>query len=180
MREKISLDVESVLTDIMNPFFDRYNEKHGTDYSRDDMVDWDWIPRELDIDEFLSMTEDQWKRRMFDELPPEEENLPQTVESLSRRYPVDIVTSRVGCDEAIQDWLEHYGITHYNQFVSGESGKASLDYKFYIDDNPKLADSIDGDQVLFLVRQSWNRGVEAENVIPVNSVREVVDEIERF
>lgn len=59
MKQKVSLDVESVLANIMNPFFSNYNQLYDTDYTREDMEDWDWIPRELDINEFLDMTEEQ-------------------------------------------------------------------------------------------------------------------------
>ena len=92
MKQRIALDVESVLANILDPFFEQYNSKHGTNYTREDMEDWDWIPRELDIQEFLSMTEEEWKRRAFDGLPPEEQGLRATVKQLSRQYPVDIVT----------------------------------------------------------------------------------------
>lgn len=177
VKERISLDVESVLTNIMDPFFEQYNNKHGTDYTRSDMEDWDWIPRELDIGEFLSMTEEQWKTRAFDEIPPEEIRLSQSVSALSSRYPVDVVTSRNGCDDAIQDWLEHHNITSYNRFISNMSDKTQLEYKYYIDDNPKMANKIDDDQVLFLVDRSWNGHAEGSNVVRVPSVAEVLNYI---
>lgn len=177
---RVSLDLESVLADTHQVYIDELNERYGRGYEYDEVDTWDWVGREeRDFDEFMSIVHHAWEDEWMT-IPtcdPKEE-LQDAVEELAVDYIVEIVTARVGVEHEMRFWLNAKDIIRFtSQFrsIPPQETKADLDFDYFIDDKPHLADNISDGQVHFLVDRPWNQEVEERsNVYRVDSVADAV------
>lgn len=181
--ETCSLDMESVLADTHRVYVETLNERHGTEHEYDDVTEWDWVQQDgRDFEEFMEIVENAWRER-WDEIPTcdPRQQLIRSVGMLAREVELHIVTAREGVEVEMRKWLDGLGILpNVGQFHSMPAGdsKAKLEYDYYIDDKPHLADQVAAEQVVFLYDQPWNQHVEANerpNVYRVHSVNEAVE-----
>ena len=174
MTDRVSLDLESVLSSVHHKFLEEYNERHGTDWVIEDWTTWDFGRTDVGLEEFMDLTHEIWQER-WDEIPTCEPNLDDTVARLRETHEVDLVTSRVNCDEQCQAWLDKHGI-EYRKFRSCDPGtkqQYAPVYDAFIDDSPHLHHNV---STQYLVKQPWNQHVRDEQgVIPVDSVAEAVE-----
>lgn len=180
MTKRVSLDLESVCADTHRVYIEELNERYGTDYEYDEVDDWDWVSQdERDFDEFMQIVHEEWEDN-WESIPTcePEEQLVDAVDVLGLGYIVDVVTARENVETSMKKWLDDVGIlpliTRFRSIPPTET-KAELDYEYFIDDKPHLADRISDDQVHFLVDRPWNQEVEErENVYRVDSVADAV------
>ncbi|UBF23021.1 5'(3')-deoxyribonucleotidase [Haloarcula virus HCTV-16] len=176
---KVALDMESVLADTHGVYIAALNGRHGTDYSYDEVDDWDWVDQDgRDYEEFMEIVHEAWSKTWRTMPSVEREEIQfESVASISEKLIVHVVTARQGVEVEMRKWLEmKHILPHISEFHSVEPGKskADLDYDYYIDDKPQLADRIDEDDTLFLFDQPWNQHVEErDNVYRVSSLAEV-------
>ena len=171
----ISLDLESVLADIMTPFVSEYNERNNADLERGDWEDWYFNDVGFEYREFMEITGHNWKHNA-NEIPKTETNLGGKTQYIKERAEqLNVVTNRVGHDDVLRAWLNTHNV-QYNRFFSVECDKADLGYDIYIDDKPELAHSIGPGQTLYLYDQPYNRDIETgmyRNVIRIESLADV-------
>ncbi|AGM11647.1 hypothetical protein HCTV5_37 [Halovirus HCTV-5] len=180
---RVSLDLESVLADTHQVYIEELNERYGRRYEYHEVDDWDWVSQEeRDFGEFMSIVHHAWEDEWMT-IPtcdPEDELL-DAIEDLALDYIVDIVTARVGVEHEMRFWLGDKAIlplTSQFRSLHPSKSKANLDYHYFIDDKPQLADNISDEQVQFLVDRPWNQNVEERsNVYRVDSVADAVEVI---
>lgn len=171
----ISLDVEGVLANTHERMLKIYNEEHGTEYTFEDIDDWDWVRDEIEFSEFMEIVRRGWnitprQVRAF------ESHLGEVAHNLTHLGELDIVTERLGCKVGMREWFEEHGITEYNQLrtVNPGTSKADLGYDIYIDDKPHLADEISDEQIVCLIRRPYNTHKRAsqDGVMKAETVHE--------
>jgi len=179
---RISLDLESVLADTHRVYIEELNARYPEqNYAYDDVDDWGWVSQEeRDFEEFMSIVHHAWKDAWMGIPACEPENeLLDAIEVLATDYIIDIVTARVGVEHEMRFWLGDKAIlplTSQFRSVHPSKSKSDLDYDYFIDDKPQLADNISDEQVQFLIDRPWNQDVEERsNVYRVDSVADVVD-----
>jgi len=174
-RPTISLDVEGVLADTHGRMLEVYNRRHGTEYSPDEIDDWNWVREGIDFGEFMEIVHKQWNENPLS-FHAFESQLGRVTTNLAQLGELDIVTARPGCEEGMKMWFDKQGITEYNQLQTVHPGisKAQLGYDIYIDDKPHLVDKISGKQILCLISRPYNTHKEAsgDRVIRSETVQE--------
>lgn len=179
---RVAVDVEGVLAATHPRLCEVYNERHNADYSPTDINDWDWVVEEIDFMEFMNIVDTAWREgncgasiSMWDDPAA----VSASIDRLSNRFDIDVVTARNGVDQAIQTWLADHGI-EYESFhsISHTESKAPLEYDVYIDDKPGLANELTSTQVQYLVKRPWNRtGWKHGRTIAVDSVIEATNRL---
>lgn len=170
-RLRISLDVDGVLADVNTPWLQRYNQRAGTAYQFQDMVDWGFHGIGATTAEMMPLYDLVWNEDW-----PEVKCLASSslIGALTEIAQVDLVTSRTTSTiKSLQRWLRSHGIPDLNIILNEQHrSKADLDYDVYIDDDPRLAAAIAGRprQRLLLVDQPWNRAAQTadDEIGPAN------------
>ena len=174
-RPTISLDVEGVLADTHGRMIELYNERHGTKYSPEEIDDWYWVRDEIDFSEFMEIVHTEWNENPLS-FRAFESQLGQVTDNLAKLGELDIVTARPNCEEGMKKWFDEHRITAYNQLrtVDPDISKAELGYDIYIDDKPHLVNKISGEQILCLIRRSYNthKDTDKDRVIRAETVHE--------
>lgn len=181
--KKISIDVDSILIDIMVNYCKIYNKKKNSKKTKEDVTDWDFFD-----DWGLSKEEGRGIFENIDlqDVPVISDTLDCYLLLLNQRSKVDIVTNRK--EEQRKALLKKFksmnlkpGIQYQNLIiVDSEKKKLDLDYDIYIDDSPKLANIIEKypNKILILLDQPWNKNIQiANNIKRVNNWKEIYDEI---
>ncbi len=184
---KIAVDVDGVILDIMTPFSKMFNEKHGTHYSLNDMIKWDFF---LDWDvsekEFLEMFEKIFKNEVRAKLI--DDAIPEIMKVLNQNHNIDLLTARENTyKRQLIDTLKKWGIiksVHYNKLLmvgnTTQDIKLNYEYDVYIDDNPFLIKAISKKKYrhLLLFDQPWNQqSIKARNITRVYSWEEILEEV---
>lgn len=157
-RPRISLDVDGVLADVNTPWLQRHNQRAGTTYQFQDMVDWGFRGIGSTTAEMMPLYDLVWNEDW-----PEVRCLASSslIGALAEIAHVDLVTSRTTATmQSLRRWLQSHGISNLNIILNEQHrSKADLDYDIYIDDDPRLAAAIADrpKQRLLLVDQPWNR-----------------------
>ncbi|MBD3216148.1 MAG: hypothetical protein GF311_26275 [Candidatus Lokiarchaeota archaeon] len=184
---KIAVDVDGVLLDLMVTYCEIYNEQFETDYTKKDVIRWDFF-EEWDINEnqafeiFHEIYENSF------EIPLIDEYALFVLEQINKSHHVDIVSARSEqFTSQLGGTLKSHGINqgiHYRHLILVHEKpydiKLRLNYDLYIDDNPHLANAIRerNDEVLLLYDQPWNRVIdESENIIRVFNWKEIHHDI---
>lgn len=176
---KISLDLESVLAASLERYIEVYNERHGTNWRKDDIDYWGWMNEYTDYDEFMEILETEWRENPL-EIPPCEEAIAEAVEQLSQHHEVHIVTATPAPRAAVEEWLSHHGVTHHHELrvVGPEFDKAELDYDAYIDDKPTLAENLTNEQIQYLVEHPHNESHrDHDRTISVASIHHAIEDL---
>jgi 5'(3')-deoxyribonucleotidase len=183
MKMKVSVDVDGVLFDIMEPFCEMFNKRYNTRFKKTDVCQWDffldWNVKKQDVfDLFFEIYNDPSPVPLIDE------NAPEILEKLNKRHIIDIVSARTkNYTTQLKKELAMHGIEqsiHYKQLIlvhnSPKDIKITLDYDLYIDDNPHLAESIKKEEelILLLYSQPWNDDITlSSNIKRVKSWKEI-------
>lgn len=175
---KVALDVDSTLAATNIPAFD-YLEDGDHDLTYDDIETWDWGAERWGLDEFLGALHNAWVYDVED-IPPMEDDLPETVDRLKEEATVHAVTHQPD-DERITEgkvrWLDINNIRHdVFRPVDRDVSKAELDYDVYIDDKPTLPANVDGDATVYLIDHAYNQDAEGD-YIRVDTVKDAVNHI---
>jgi hypothetical protein len=130
---------------------------HGTDYTPDHAVSWEWVIDHLEPGEFVRITEDLWENH-WSTIPPTCENLAQQIDELCEIGHVDIVTARPGYVDEMVAWLDEQGIGGYGSVMSSNCQcKSMYGYDYYVDDKPGLSDALIDNQIQILPKYPYNR-----------------------
>lgn len=173
----ISIDFDGVLVKTMDSYVKRYNELYGKNKTVNDIIHWDMyadfgITREQSFD-ILKYIWTDWIT-----LQAQEPVLHAKVGQLRVFGNVDVVTAVLPeYVQFAQKWLLRNNIPCK---VIRYHDKEKLDYTYYVDDSPKLAQRILGysNKTLFLYDQPWNRGVpKAQNVIRIYNMSQAYTNI---
>jgi uncharacterized HAD superfamily protein len=186
---RIAVDVDGVLLDTIGFLLRTYNGKYGTDHSYSFMNSWSWY-KKLDMDrkEFFKLLKKIGNKVLS---IPAISDMAHHYLFLLRDDEVDIVTGTLASEDLVKLRLEQLGIREgleYKNFIrlepDNKNAKYELGYDIYIDDNPKLAETIDDQngkcfQILF--NQPWNVDyVTRRNVSRVSNWSEVLEKVEMF
>lgn len=173
---EIALDIESTLAAVTPEFITELNHRDDLDLDPlRECGDWMWMENDdiCSIERFLEVTEELWQDQ-WQTIPNREAGLDATTAQMAAQHDLDIVTSRTGCDEALQAWLDAHGIC-YDGFHSGVDNKALMGYDIYIDDKPHLAEDLAGSNAhIYLINHPYNEYVD-DNVHHVTRVDTVAD-----
>lgn len=180
-RPRVSLDVESTLADAMTAFLVAYNDEYGTSYVLDDVTSWSWVIDHLEPGAFVELSDRMWAE-LWDEIPPLEADLAESVEELAEIADVDIVTARPGRLDEMGKWLDAHGIGHYDRLLSSEREcKSKYGYSYYIDDKPGLAHNLEHPQLQLMPVFNFNRvALFHPLVVGVGGVRDAVNYIHEY
>ncbi len=180
-RMKIALDVDGVLADVIISWLN-YNNSIRPKITKSQITSWEfWKEFKIDPFEFYSELSACWKNWIS--VPPTEEKLSSTINSISELGQIDIVTARERyTDSFVVSWLDHYDI-HYDNYISVIDGpmKADLDYDVFIDDSPLNAEKfIKKNKKIILYSQPWNKHIHNEEIFRISSLSEAVENIKLF
>ncbi len=164
---RVALDVDQVLVNAFEAAMQLINETRGEHHTMTELTDY---PRKggtifgIPYEEWTGFYERAWAERwsVMQRLVDE-----AAIATLMQHYAVDLVTSR-GDDSVafLKGWLgANYPNLKFNIVVSKKgSDKAELPYDIYIDDAPRLANSISGKggKMVFMVR--WPHNAQLEGI----------------
>lgn len=169
---RVALDLDSTLAATSTTAFDLMDE----DYTYDDITSWSWGTDKFGTSRYLNAL--AWTIRP-ESIPPMEDNLAETTALLHDFVSqLDVVTAHpdgmMGVDDGKQQWLEDQNIS-FDNYQSLNGSKFDLDYDFYVDDNPELAEQAFGsDSFVFLKDQPYNRDISNNTMTQrVQSVKDV-------
>lgn len=171
----VSLDLESTLANISEPFKDEYERRNGVRPSQ--WTTWGFDDAEFDAREFMKITGSNWKRRA-NEIPVTEKGVMAKVHNLYKNVDrLDVVTGRKGHREIMKAWLDTHGI-RYDEFVIADSqeAKADLGYDVYIDDCPMHSERLNDAQTFLLYDQPYNRDITLpDGSHRIRSIRDAIE-----
>ena len=184
---KIAVDIDGVLLDIVISFCEIFNERYKTQYSKEDVTNWeffnDWnITEEEAFGIFFQI----YKNTM--DVPFIDKSAPKYMKNLNTEHDVYILSARTSeYKSQIKEKLDFHNIKkgeHYNELilVHHKPYDQKKNYKFdiYIDDNPHLAETIkkSKERYLLLYDQPWNQNfICKNNIIRVHNWKEVYETI---
>jgi 5'(3')-deoxyribonucleotidase len=175
---KIALDFDSVLSDTMKSWVSKYNKKHGTAYTKEDIRQWKfWNDFNISRDYAQEFFRESWED--WTTLPHTESNLNQTIDQLSKHGTVDVVTN---VDKShlkyVKKWLAKENISVDDVKHAGPE-KISNPYDIFIDDDPDLAEKAKtNNKNCFLYHQKWNVSIQqSDSVIRIYKLTEAIHEI---
>ena len=174
---KISLDVDSVLADVMVVWNIIYNKEYDKKLKKEEINAWDfWKKLNLNRKEFNDIFTKTWNQ--WNTIPPTEKNLGSKVKELSNLGTVDIVTGRSKeTISQVKEWLKQENIV-YNKFirVSPYALKGNLPYDVFIDDSPyNIIDATKRNKFSLIYNQPWNQGINTnQNIFRVNDITEAI------
>lgn len=171
----IALDFDSVLSDTMISWVNRYNEKFQSSISKEThILKWEfWNDLGISSEQAFEIFDEVWSD--WHSLPPTEQDLKEKVEKISDFGTVDIVTEIK--DEHlihIKLWLKEHDIPH-GKLKHAQGKKAKLDYDYFIDDHPDFAleCSSNGKNCL-LYDQPWNKNIEGDKITRINGLNDAL------
>ena len=168
---KIGVDIDGVLLNLIEKVCEIFNELYNTDYTENNIRRWeffkDWnVSEEVIYNVFYIAYEKSMTLSLIDD------NAPQILKELNKKYSIDLVTARnYKYESQLLERLNSLEIkkgVHYENLIHVEPKpydvKIKLDYNILIDDNPNLVDSIEGDSKkrILLYDQPWNRQITAK------------------
>ena len=171
----IALDFDSVLSDTMISWVNRYNEKFQPSISKEThILQWEfWNDLPISRKQALEIFDEVWTE--WRNLLPTEKDLKKTIEKISSYGTVDVVTE-IKEDHLIhvEMWLREHDIP-YGELKYAQGKKVKLDYDYFIDDNPKFAleCSSNGKNCL-LYDQPWNRDIKGDKITRINRLNDVL------
>lgn len=174
---KLALDFDGCISDTMQSWVDKYNQKYYGDLTKDlithrDIDVWAFYKKMgMTLDECMdifSMAWSDWKN-----LEPMERHLAQKTKMLSNLCSVDIVTAvRPENLPDVKNWLAFHKISYGELVHSNE--KEKLDYDIYIDDSESNAmKMLTAGKLVLLYNQPWNRNVPNTIFGEVSSINRV-------
>lgn len=182
--KKIALDFDSVLSDTMIAWTDKYNEEHSTHFTKDTITSWSfWDQEEFGFDKsyacvFFRRSWSDWKN-----LRPTEPDLDKTVAKLSKFGQVDVLTNveknHLG---NVRDWLDDRNMHDIEIVPTEDKNKVKdFDYNLYIDDDPLLAKDADSENKnCFVYDQKWNSHVETSQYVSrINKLTDAIDNLSK-
>ncbi len=182
MGQKILVDVDGTIADIHSIFCDHISAKFGTQFSVEDITGWGFEgkARELGLDtkSCIDLVHNLWLEN-WENVQFTDSSVKSVLAELKQDYTVDIVTA-TAVPEVLNKWILKNTVPHNNFII--HSNKHELDYDIYIEDNPNLHQSLDGNKILLLKDRPWNRNVKGSNVIRFSKFDEIVgilDQLEK-
>jgi len=178
---KICQDMDGVIFNLMEEYCEQYNKKYDSDKTMKDVNNWafyeDWGMTEEECFEIFDVI-DQRRLKLIDPM------IPRYLKLMMEDNELDIVTLKpLEMEPVIKEALAINRIfegEHYNNLIVKHYGvsdiKITLDYKLYIDDNPKLAASFPRDDKWLLLYDSpWNRNVNEDRVVRVYNWADILN-----
>ena len=173
--ERIALDVDETIADVMNHVLSLHNLEKSARFTMDDITDWKWTSIGITGAEFRKHYSTVW-HTMTEQIGLLINK--ELLLELSKYYEIDLVTKRGGIKELeetaepLKKWLIRHGIDKYRLVLSGHGvEKDVLRYDIYIDDSPILAERIESckGKKMFLVTQPHNRNyaIKSRKVVRV-------------
>ena len=179
----VAVDIDGTLADVMPMWVKVYNEEYNRNLDYRSVNKWAfWGDLGISTSEFFRIFSKAWSR--WEDIRPMEDNIAQTMNTLSQLCTLDIVTGRTRDTLGyVKNWLKKHQIP-YNRFiaVSVWARKIRLPYEFYIDDSPDLARLAAPNRKIVLVyNQPWNMHIkEGPWVKRINNLSEAVEIIKRW
>lgn len=180
--KKIALDFDSVLSDTMVTWTEKFNFERGENLSKKDITIWKFwenidVVKEEDAGYFFRQAWEDWSN-----LPPTEDKLDEKVSKIAEFGKIDVVT-RVDDTHLryVDKWLHHNNIDDINEVKHAGDEKISLNYDLFIDDDPDLAKAAkEKNKKCFVYYQEWNKTVEeSDNVTKIKDLNHAIDEISK-
>lgn len=183
---KIAADLEGPIADPHTLWVQAYNACNGTNYTLEDIDSWDFykkpdakfkITEKEFFDGFKKIWCEDWER-----IPPAEENICETLKSLSQRHKIEILTKTVAGYSAkgkrnVLAWLRKCEITYRRVIFLPISAynKMDFDYDLFVDDDPHLAPEADKlEKRLLLYDRPWNQGIKDNSYVKrIHSLAEI-------
>jgi uncharacterized HAD superfamily protein len=167
---RVGVDVDGTLANIHKPLIAKISDMYRIELSTNDITDWNWGPliRRLGLtgSDCVDMTDEIWASQ-WSIIPLTDVDIVTALSSIKEKCTVDIVTSRV-VESAVKKWLAQHKIP-YDNFVLSKD-KHELDYDFYVEDDPYLAEILPPGRIVFLYNRPYNRNVpQGENVVRFSS-----------
>jgi uncharacterized protein len=155
-----ALDFDSVLADTMLIWVKEYNERHHTNITKNDILEWD-ISKILPIapEEISELFNYVWEYR-WKEIPPCEPNQNNAVENIHKSgFRISILTRRERPTVSfVASWLDHHDIYSDDLiFVYDAMPKSEYPFDFILDDSPINLIDITAPKIGILFDQPWNR-----------------------
>jgi 5'(3')-deoxyribonucleotidase len=173
---KIALDADQVLAQTFGRIAEVLNIKYHTSYTLNDMKEYPkpGVPLLPGWDEPFDTTYDRLWNEDWKSIPKLAD--PTLFEKACEKMHIDIVTSR-GEEAAgpLKEWMKfnYPNVKAKMVIVPKYSDKGLLPYNLYIDDAPRLSESIanNSGKAVLLVDAPYNKSIQsASNILRVNNV----------
>lgn len=187
MKMKIAVDVDGVLASTQKSMLTHLNAKHGRElkklglkpFTLSDITSYDFdTPKFRKIgfcgsDDVFDLTDFVWHNN-WKIIKTVEQNMKKRLEALGRLADVDIVTGNINPE--VEYWLDMHRFP-YKKLIRSHS-KWDLDYAFFIDDDPNIANKLPEQKTQFLYDQPWNRGAAGgKNIRRIKSFEQAIAEL---
>ena len=182
-KRPVAVDIDGTLADVIPMWVKVYNEEYNKNLDYKSVNKWAfWDDLGISISEFFRIFSKAWSR--WEEIKPTEEDVSQTMDTLSQLCSLDIVTGRTRDTLGyVKNWLKKHQIP-YDSFVAVSmwERKIRLPYEFYIDDSPDLARLAALNRKIVLVySQPWNRHVEEGPWVKrINNLSEAIEILKQW
>ncbi len=188
--KKLGIDLDETIVDLIDPFLNYYNKETGTNFTKEDIYDYDiWKIINAKEEEAKELGRRFYISEHFDNLKPFEGAV-DSIKKIKEYSELFIVTARYGiAKDKTQKWLDKHlnGLiseVFFTSDYSGEKGltkeqickKYSLDC--LLDDDPNVALKCTNAGIsLILFNRKWNQNINHEKIIRVNSWQEALRQI---
>ena len=161
----------------MDIWVNNFNKRYDKSHTKDHVTKWEfWNDFDIDMKKTFEIFEETWER--WEHLPPTEDSLSEKTRKLNEIGDVDIV-SNVNASHSgyVENWLEKYEI-HFKKFVNSCNDKEKLDYDYFIDDSPRLAQKLnDLEKHCLLHEQKWNTHVKGDHISKISNLNHALERI---
>ena len=184
---KVAIDIDGVLLDIMITYCQIFNKKYHTQYSKEDVKDWEFF-------KYWDISEKQAFEIFYDiyndsmAIPFIDEEAPEIMQKLRECHNVFIVTARnpeykIPIVKKLKFHNIRKGINYEDLILLHHKPydiKLTLNFDLYVDDNPNLVETIKDlpNKRLLLYDQPWNRDLRLhKNVKRVFNWKDIEKEL---
>lgn len=165
MRQRIAVDQDNVIADLLTEWLYRYNNDYNDNLTKEQVTMWNWH----------SLTKPECGEKIYDYLDdpdlflnlPVIEHSQEVLETLNHYYDIYIVTSPFNFNNIVPKakWLEkHFPFIPRERYVFTRD-KSIIKASALIDDKPKNLETFEGLRVLFTAphNKTERRFVRADN-----------------
>jgi 5'(3')-deoxyribonucleotidase len=157
---RIVIDLDSVVLSLVPEFLEIYNERHGTSFITEDIIDWN-------ISSIIGCDKSEMYK-IFSQVRLEDRMIYDGAVSgcfaLWNLFKSPILTATVHDLEELRVYLEKKAIRNDIIYTKSTKEKPKFNFDVFIDDYPYMYKYLREDQVQILYDQPWNRHIQHFNV----------------
>ena len=181
---RVAIDVDQTVALVHPLMIENFNKANGTNFTIEDHVDWDFKALGSNYVEMMPFYAKVWIEQ-WRQIPLIAD--PEQIKALGKYYESGFLTTRSPTNEGItggtvdtmNEWFKMHGLGGVPVDICDPRQNKARDWDrdVYVDDSPRLADTVQGmeGKFLLLIDQRYNRDVkDGERIMRVADADEAV------